>query len=922
MKKFSILFLVLFLAIFNRLSAVAQVNSIPISSCNNTFDLTSLNPILSTGVINYSIDFYQTIVDANNETNIISAPNAYIRINNESLFARTNNLDFATFAISNIQLENFLPLGLSISAIDGSLVADVSGGSAPFSYQWSSNASVLVNDTNSLLLPVPNGILTTYELLVTDSCGNSTTANYIVNNSQNITAVFDVIQYIYKADNSPTISILTNDSLNNISPINPNEVVITVQNLPAGITLNSDGTFSIADSTILGSYNFNYQICEATNNNNCVSSFGVIIITRNISTVIDVINYENGPNALPSLSVLNNDTLNELSPINASDVVVSSSNLPAGCILNVDGTFSVVLGTPSGNYSFDYQVCEIANPNNCIIGSGILILTKNINASADFIQYEIAPNAAPIQSIIANDTLNGVSPINTGDVIVTATNLPVGVLLNNDGTLTFAQNFGATNFSFDYQICESNSTNNCANSTCFVVITKNINSAYDVIQFVNKFNGATSASVLENDILNGISPINSDDINISATNLSTGINLNSDGTFSVAIGTPFGSYSFNYQICESAYPDNCTSGSGLLIITRNISTVIDVIQYENSPNASPSISVLDNDTLNNVSPINPSDVTISATNLPLGCTLNADGTISVLVGTEPGTFNFGYQICEIANPNNCILGTGVLILTKNIDASFDLINLMSSTGGTTTSILDNDILNNNTPLPSNVVISSSDLPSGFIINNDGTIEIPSSYTQGCFFFNYSICESAFANSCDTTYIVLVIQAPFAPDGDSIQNIPASGTLAGLQVNGQNIQWYSSAANKSANASNTPISATTSVVDGTTYFATQTVNGIESNDRLSVLVTSATLSATALVFESLKIYPNPINDILTIANSNSIDSVEIISYLGQLISNVKVNDLLANINVSDLSKGVYFVKISSQDQFKTIKIIKN
>ena len=164
--------------------------------------------------------------------------------------------------------------------------------------------------------------------------------------------------------------------------------------------------------------------------------------------------------------------LNELSPINASDVVVSSSNLPAGCILNVDGTFSVVLGTPSGNYSFDYQVCEIANPNNCIIGSGILILTKNINASADFIQYEIAPNAAPIQSIIANDTLNGVSPINTGDVIVTATNLPVGVLLNNDGTLTFAQNFGATNFSFDYQICESNSTNNCANSTCFVVITK------------------------------------------------------------------------------------------------------------------------------------------------------------------------------------------------------------------------------------------------------------------------------------------------------------------------------------------------------------------------------------------------------------------------------------------------------------------
>lgn len=68
---------------------------------------------------------------------------------------------------------------------------------------------------------------------------------------------------------------------------------------------------------------------------------------------------------------------------------------------------------------------------------------------------------------------------------------------------------------------------------------------------------------------------------------------------------------------------------------------------------------------------------------------------------------------------------------------------------------------------------------------------------------------------------------------------------------------------------------------------------------------------------VKIYPNPAKDILNITSEKPIKSIEIYDVLGRLIKTETKN----NINVSQLSKGNYLIKIKTGDQELIEKFIK-
>ncbi len=74
-------------------------------------------------------------------------------------------------------------------------------------------------------------------------------------------------------------------------------------------------------------------------------------------------------------------------------------------------------------------------------------------------------------------------------------------------------------------------------------------------------------------------------------------------------------------------------------------------------------------------------------------------------------------------------------------------------------------------------------------------------------------------------------AQSAPAGSTLQIFCAAPppTIAQLAAIGQNIAWYSSS------ISVTPLSSSDNLISGTTYYATQTINGSESVDRLAVMV---------------------------------------------------------------------------------------
>lgn len=87
--------------------------------------------------------------------------------------------------------------------------------------------------------------------------------------------------------------------------------------------------------------------------------------------------------------------------------------------------------------------------------------------------------------------------------------------------------------------------------------------------------------------------------------------------------------------------------------------------------------------------------------------------------------------------------------------------------------------------------------------------------------------------------------------------------------------------------------------------------------LNFYKTYQTLGVTDLKKTQIKIYPNPAKNFINISTEKPIQSLEIYDVLGRLIKTETKN----NVNVSQLAKGNYFLKIKTSDQELIEKFIK-
>jgi hypothetical protein len=72
--------------------------------------------------------------------------------------------------------------------------------------------------------------------------------------------------------------------------------------------------------------------------------------------------------------------------------------------------------------------------------------------------------------------------------------------------------------------------------------------------------------------------------------------------------------------------------------------------------------------------------------------------------------------------------------------------------------------------------------------------------------------------------------------------------------------------------------------------------------------------------SISLYPNPANDIVNIASTKDIRTIEVLNYIGQTI--YKTNDVnlkVTKLDVGSFKAGEYFVKITTMSGIKTTKI---
>ena len=69
---------------------------------------------------------------------------------------------------------------------------------------------------------------------------------------------------------------------------------------------------------------------------------------------------------------------------------------------------------------------------------------------------------------------------------------------------------------------------------------------------------------------------------------------------------------------------------------------------------------------------------------------------------------------------------------------------------------------------------------------------------------------------------------------------------------------------------------------------------------------------------IKIFPNPVHDILTIQSEDSIESLILYSIRGKKLMEIRFRN---KIDVSHLSDGIYFLRIKVNNGFANLKFVK-
>ena len=98
------------------------------------------------------------------------------------------------------------------------------------------------------------------------------------------------------------------------------------------------------------------------------------------------------------------------------------------------------------------------------------------------------------------------------------------------------------------------------------------------------------------------------------------------------------------------------------------------------------------------------------------------------------------------------------------------------------------------------------------------------------------------------------------------------------------------------------------------------NGVPEQGSFKFAVyNDATANTQENTITGLSLYPNPVNNTLTIATQKEISTIKIYNHLGQLLKNQKSS--FNFIDFSNFNKGIYFIKVNVDNKEATYKIIK-
>ncbi len=99
------------------------------------------------------------------------------------------------------------------------------------------------------------------------------------------------------------------------------------------------------------------------------------------------------------------------------------------------------------------------------------------------------------------------------------------------------------------------------------------------------------------------------------------------------------------------------------------------------------------------------------------------------------------------------------------------------------------------------------------------------------------------------------------------------------------------------------------------------SGVQTEDPLDFDVFAGSLSSTAFSKENFNYYPNPVNSILNLESSQPIQFIEVFDIMGKKVFNRNFDKQDISVNFSNLSSGIYLMKVSIDNVSQTFKFVK-
>ncbi|NDP28391.1 MAG: T9SS type A sorting domain-containing protein, partial [Flavobacterium sp.] len=202
-------------------------------------------------------------------------------------------------------------------------------------------------------------------------------------------------------------------------------------------------------------------------------------------------------------------------------------------------------------------------------------------------------------------------------------------------------------------------------------------------------------------------------------------------------------------------------------------------------------------------------------------------------------------------------------------------------------------------------------------DNVTTVSACDSYTWNGTTYTTSGIKTGPTTNCVTEKLNLTITTTPIGTVSQITLLGSSFTVLIADQAGASYQWID------CNNANTPILGEINQTFTPTVLGTYSV--IVSSGTCSVnsdCIVISRLKTDSFDVNAFNFYPNPVKDNLNLSYSKEIIGVKVFNMIGRILLEKSINATTAQLNMSGLSSGTYFVEVKSLDSYKTFKVIKN